>query len=74
MSNAREKIEELCRNRERFQLAVKAASQEVDSPSGLETTTRWAPAGSDGVVTFIVFISTNVTVAVFSPMDALAPL
>jgi hypothetical protein len=55
------------------QLARKAASNEMVSPSGFVTTTRWAPAGRAEVTTVNVFISLKVAVATLPPMVAVAP-
>ncbi len=49
-----------------FQLE-KAASTGTASLSGLLMTMRCAPGGSAGATTFSVFVSTNVTAAVFPP-------
>jgi hypothetical protein len=46
-----------------FQLAMKAASRETDSPSGLLMKIRCAPGEREGATIFNAFMSTNVTAA-----------
>jgi hypothetical protein len=52
------------------ELAMKAASSAMVSPSGFVIVTRWAPASRAGVTTVSVFISLKVTVAALPPMVA----
>src|SRR5271156_4332412 len=57
-----------------YWLAVKAASREIVSPSGLVMVTRCAPVVRAGVTTVRVFMSLNVAVALLPPIVTAVPL